>query len=200
MPTKLSSANLDQAFQALETQLELLKSDPIRLVICGGSALIARGFVTRLTDDVDIVALMNAKGVIGTPEPLLESLTKSAAIVARDMGLSADWLSNAVSRDVEGVFQRGLPTGFEDRLEKQRYGRCLTAFFIGRLDQIYFKLYAAADRGGHHIKDLIALRPTARELEFAAAWTRSHDSSEGIWRALQKLIRKLGHDDIADRI
>ena len=200
MSTKLSSANLDQVFQVLETQLKLLKSSPIYLVICGGSALIACGFVNRLTDDVDIVALMNAEGVIGAPEPLPESLTKAAVIVARDMGFVVGWLNNAVSRDADGVFQRGLPTGFKDRLEKRRYGRCLTVYFIGRVDQIYFKLYAAADQGGQHIKDLIALRPTARELEFAAAWTRSHDSSEGIWRALQKLIRKLGHADIADRI
>ena len=200
MPTKISSNNLEQTFYALETQLTLLKSDPIHLVVCGGSALIARGYVQRATKDVDIVALMHADGLIGAPEPLPETLTKAAAIVARDMGFVANWLNNAVSRDAEGVFQRGLPTGFKNRLEKRRYGPRLTVDFIGRLDQIYFKLYAAADQGGQHIKDLIALHPTGRELEFAAAWTRSHDPSEGIWRALQKLVHKLGYADLADKI
>jgi hypothetical protein len=169
MPIKLSSSNLDKAFQALEKQLSVLKSAPVGLVICGGSALIARGFVNRLTDDVDIVALMNAEGVMAAPQPLPESLIQATAAVARDMGFATDWLNNAVSRDSEGVFQRGLPRGFEDRLEKHRYGQCLTVHYIGRLDQIYFKLYAAADQGGQHIEDLVALRPTARELEFAAA-------------------------------
>lgn len=121
MPIKLSSTNLDEILQALEKQLSVLKSAPVGLVICGGSALIARGFVNRLTDDVDIVALMNAEGVMAAPQPLPESLIQAGAAVAR-------------------------------------------------------------------------------ELEFAAAWTRSHDASEGIWRSLQKLLRKMGYDDVADRI
>jgi hypothetical protein len=47
----------------------------------------------------------------------------------------------------------GLPADFADRLHSQTYGRLLTVHFIDRIDQVHFKLYASADRGGYHIAD-----------------------------------------------
>jgi hypothetical protein len=49
----------------------------------------------------------------------------------------------------------GLPEGFVSRLFQKDYGRRLTVYFAGRKDQIHFKLYAAVDRGGYHIDDLL---------------------------------------------
>ena len=72
------------------------------------------------------------------------------------MGLVDNWLNNGPSRDEGGLFQMGLPVGFAERLKERVYGLRLTVYFAGRLDQIHFRLYAATDRGGVHIDDLLA--------------------------------------------
>ncbi|HXV59911.1 MAG TPA: hypothetical protein VEK15_04395 [Vicinamibacteria bacterium] len=94
----------------------------------------------------------------------------------------------------------GLPAGLAKRLHHQQYGAHLTVHFIDRLDQIHFKLYAAADRGGYHIEDLRALKPTPDEIEKAARWAMSHDVSEGFLMVLRDLLRSLGYAESADRL
>ncbi len=94
----------------------------------------------------------------------------------------------------------GLPAGLAERLQFQRYGAHLTVHFIGRVDQIHFKLYAAADRGGYHIEDLRALDPTPDEIETAARWAMTHDVSEGFVMVLKDLLRSLGYAESADRL
>jgi hypothetical protein len=76
----------------------------------------------------------------------------------------------------------------------------MTVHFIDRVDQIHFKLYAAADRGGYHIEDLHALNPSPDELEAAARWAMTHDVSEGFAMVLKRLLRSLGHESVADRL
>jgi hypothetical protein len=68
------------------------------------------------------------------------------------------------------------------------------------VDQIYFKLYAAADRGGYHIDDLRALDPSPDELERAARWAMTHDVSEGFAMVVKRLLRSLGYGTVADRL
>ena len=82
--------------------------------------------------------------------PLPGSLLEAAKEVARDLGLPDNCLNNGPSSDEGGLFQLGLPQGIVDRLNERVYGPCLTVFFFGRLDQIQFKLYAAADRRRRH--------------------------------------------------
>jgi len=71
--------------------------------------------------------------------------------------------------------------GVADRAEVQRFGP-LTVRIASRIDQIAFKLYAAADHWplrGKHLQDLQALTPTVVELVDAARWCRTHDPSVG---------------------
>jgi hypothetical protein len=76
----------------------------------------------------------------------------------------------------------------------------LTAHFIGRLDQIYFKLCAAADTGGYHITDLLALKPSGEELARAARWAMTHDVSTTFAGILKSLLRSIGHGTVAERL
>lgn len=175
------------------------RSDPIGIVVCGGSALILTGLVPRTTKDVDIVALLES-GVLRSPDPLPTELLKAAAEAAEDMGLPAHWLNNGPSRGDGGLFQMGLPAGLGERLQNRRYGDHLTVHFIDRVDQIHFKLYAAADRGGYHIEDLRALEPTPVEIETAARWAMSHDVSEGFAMVLRSLLRSLGYAKSAEEL
>ncbi len=159
----LDGEALETVFQSLAIRLQENGSGPFEIVICGGSALILSGLISRTTKDVDIVALA-ASGLLLPPDPLPEALKKAAVEVAEDLGISLEWLNNGPSRGEGGLFQMGLPAGLAGRLHTRRYGARLTVHFIDRLDQIHFKLYAAADRGGYHIADLQALGPTATEI------------------------------------
>jgi len=88
-----------------------------------------------------------------------------------------------------------------DRLRSKRYGNRLTVNFIDRRDQIFFKFFAAVDRGGpsYHLDDLLALEPSAIELEAAFEWTMLQDPSEGFAQTANAFLRFLGHETIADK-
>jgi hypothetical protein len=60
MQNPLKKDNLDKALTLLAGRLDIAETEPVRLVVCGGSALIAMGLRQRTTRDVDVVALMNA--------------------------------------------------------------------------------------------------------------------------------------------
>ena len=201
MPNPISHDNIDQALSLLAGRLDLAQTDPVRLVICGGSALIAMSLRRRTTRDMDVVALLSAAQEPISPDPLPDFLLRAADQVARDLGLFEGWLNNGPSRGEGGLFQMGLPEGFVGRLTEKKYGPRLAIYFIGRLDQIHFKLYAAADqRDGTHLNDLKALHPTAAELEAAARWAMTHDVSEGFKMVLKELLTQLGHESVAERI
>jgi hypothetical protein len=201
MPNPISHDNIDQALSLLAGRLDLAQTDPVRLVICGGSALIAMSLRQRTTRDVDVVALLSLAQEPISPDPLPDFLLRAADQVARDLGLFEGWLNNGPSRGEGGLFQMGLPEGFVGRLTEKKYGPRLAVYFIGRLDQIHFKLYAAADqRDGTHLNDLKALHPTAEELEAAARWAMTHDVSEGFKMVLKELLTQLGHESVAERI
>ncbi|OHB75914.1 MAG: hypothetical protein A2Z34_02080 [Planctomycetes bacterium RBG_16_59_8] len=91
-----------------------------------------------------------------------------------------------------------------ERLVKKPYGRYLTIYYIGRLDQIHFKLYAATDRlydrNDYHRQDLLALIPTDSEIEQAARWTLTQDVSEEFRVELRDCLRKIGYGAVAKRI
>lgn len=201
MNANLTKSDLGRAFRLLAGRLDLMRADPVGLVLCGGSALIATGLRQRTTHDADVVALMTETGELLNPAPLPPALLDAAAHVGRDLGLGPNWLNNGPSNGEGGLFQMGLPAGLTNRLTKRVFGPRLTVHFIGRLDQIHFKLYAAADqRDQTHIEDLRALKPKAAELEAAARWTMTHDVSEGFRQVLRELLKELGHESVAQII
>lgn len=72
--------------------------------------------------------------------------------------------------------------------------------FISRLDQIHLKVYAAADRAGYHVDDLLALHPRPDEILMAARWCAQQDPSEGFDAILRDMLRKLGFADVERRL
>jgi hypothetical protein len=201
MGQELSKDAIERAFGLLSGRLDLMETEPAQLVICGGSALIVMGFRQRTTNDADVVAIMNATGELVSPNPLPTFLLNASAQVARDLGLMENWLNNEPSRNDGGLFQLGLPDGFANRLTKRAFGSRLTIYFIGRLDQIYFKLYAAVDqRHATHIADLRALQPTDDELEGAARWTMTHDVSDGFRMMLIEFLNQMGHESVTKKL
>jgi len=186
-------ADFAPAFRLLNGRLALAGAPVFHIVVCGGTALVAMGLVSRATRDVDIVALLDPSGGLVDPAPLPEPLLAAAGDVAEDLGLPKDWLNNGPSQGDGGLFRMGLPEGFEGRLTPRSYGSHLSVSFISRVDQIHFKVYAAADQpGSYHVADLHVLAPTDDELLAGARWARSHDPSEGYRSALAHLFEGIG--------
>jgi hypothetical protein len=198
-----STDRIRQALDALAKRLEFSGAPSTEIAVCGGAALFLRGLMSRhVTKDVDAFGIIERKPD-GTPrivkkKPLPEYLLREAEIVAKDLGLPQDWLNEGPA----DIVDLGLPEGLESRLHPVVFGPKLTVHFLDRIDQIHFKLYAATDQGAdsRHMADLMALKPTAEELERAARWSMTHDISEGYRMTLQGCLKFMGHADVADRI
>jgi hypothetical protein len=145
----------------------------------GGATLNLLGLVQRATTDIDVIAraLRDSTGELriepATPFP--PALTRAIRTVARDLGLSDDWM-NAV---IEAQWLGGLPPGLAEDVAWRNYGDGLDVGLVGRRTLIHLKLFASVDRGptSVHAQDLIALRPTDEELKGAAAWVLTQDAS-----------------------
>lgn len=161
------------------------------LAVVGGSALLALGFISRATRDIDVLAIVEDRQLVSA-QPLPVALLDAAHIVARDFGLSDDWVNPGPT----SLLDLGLPEGFYERAQHRAYGPGLEVLFASRVDQIHLKLYATVDQGaGKHLDDLEALQPTDQELLDAARWSRSHDPSEGYRSVLQRVLAHFGVDD-----
>ena len=200
MTGSLTDRQLDVVFKLLNGRLERNGAQPVGIVVCGGAALIVTGLLSRTTMDVDIVAMVDNSVELVAPVPLPDSLLHAATEVAEVMQLPENWLNNGPSRGEGGLFQMGLPNGFQDRLHAHEYGEHLVVYFIDRIDQIHFKLYASVDRGGYHISDLEALHPTSEELIQSARWACTHDVSPEFLMLLKQLLKTLGYEDVASAI
>lgn len=191
----IDHSKLTSALQLLNEQLLLNDAPFTGLVVCGGSALIATGLIPRTTRDVDIVALMNA-GKLAESEPLPEYLLRAAANVGHFLHLPSGWLNNGPASQ----FRMGFPAGFQKRLLKVEIGEKLIIYYISRIDQIFFKMYASADRGGYHVSDLKALNPTEKELYHAAQWCMTQDVSQEFRLVLKDMLQTLGWQNVSERI
>lgn len=186
----IGATELDAALEALADQLAELGTR-LHLVVIGGSGLIAIDAVARTTRDVDVVALEQG-GVLVSAEPLPAPLAEAASIVARDLGLEPNWLNPGPT----GLLVHGLPDGFLKRVTTRDYGPSLRVSFAARVDQVFLKLYAAADRREpRDFADLRQLEPTVTELRAAARWARSHNMPGPFDDAMRQTLEDLGVED-----
>jgi hypothetical protein len=190
---------IDDIFEALDRQIGVHDGTPLGLAVCGGTALSALGLVMRTTRDVDVLGMvletqngLTIQRITKFPEWLVEAANK----VGRDFDLPENWLNLGPASQVES----GLPEGFEKRLVKKVYGQYLTIYFISRIDQIHFKLYAAVDQNGYHVQDLFALKPTEIEMKMAANWVVTQDVSEVFKTLLKDFLETHNHGSVAKRI
>lgn len=198
---RLDNSGVDAALSVLGEHMEYTATEPVEIVICGGSALQALGLITRTTRDIDVLALI--KGSIdGEPnllssEPLPDVMIESAKTVARDLLMPDDWLNSGPT----DLLTHGLPEGLSSRLHTRRYGTKLTVHFIDRFDQICFKTYAAINGGGaHHISDLNLLLPSEEEMLSAACWCLTQDASEVFPQLVTSFLEQTGYENVAKKL
>lgn len=165
---------------------EGLKGEALEIFICGGAALNLLGYIKRVTKDVDIVA----------PEILPEKFKEAVKITADNFGLKPDW----INQGPVDLLRMGLPEGFYSRCEKLLYYSRLTISIASRLDQIHFKIYAAIDRGGYHLQDLLVLKPADDELVMAVEWCLTHDVSETFKEIAKDFLEKNGWHNVAKKV
>ena len=167
---------LDAIDEALRALGDLLRDrgERIRVVAIGGGGLLLLGITNRPTKDLDLVAVLDAHGMISA-EPMPPALARAAIEVAQLLALATDWINPGPT----SLLRFGLPDGFLTRAIVRDYGG-LVVHLASRFDQIHFKLFAAAeDRpGGKHHLDLVRMQPTADELRLALGWACSHDPSD----------------------
>ena len=190
---------INDILEALDRQIEVHGGVPLGLVVCGGTALLALGLVMRTTRDMDVLGSVSEtqNGVtIQSIKKFPEWLMEAANRVGRDFDLPERWLNLGPASQVES----GLPEGFEERLVKKVCGQYLTIYFISRIDQIHFKLYAAVDQDGYHVQDLFALKPTEYEMGEAAKWVVTQDVSEVFKALLKDFLEIHNYGDTANRI
>ncbi len=197
---RLDKTGVSAALSALGDHLEQASGDVFEIVVCGGSALQVLGLVDRTTKDVDILALARtSRNILSLlpAEPLPPTVVEAAHIVARDFGLSEDWLNPGPT----DLLSQGLPDGLVGRLHSRRFGRKLIVHFIDRFDQICLKTYAAINGGGmHHLADLRALKPSEEEMLAAARWCLTQDASEVFPALVRSFLEKVGYPNVAERI
>jgi hypothetical protein len=195
----VAGRDVDDLFAALSQDLGLKGVAMTELCVIGGAALAMLGLVERPTKDIDVVALAESSAGtvrIRSANPLPAELAEAVAEVSRQMGVEAGWLNCGPS----GLVDWGLPDGFEARLVVRDYGAFLRIHFASRLDQICFKTYAAADVAGRHLTDLLALAPSAAEMDFAFRWVVQQDPSSGFGTQLELLADYMEVRDVLDHI
>jgi hypothetical protein len=174
-----------------------------RLIVCGGSALLVAGVQRETTKDVDILASLGFDNAIEELPELPEDLHKAVKDVAGELDVDDHWLNTGPSSIINTHLPNfGLPEGFIERLTRKEYGPKLTIYYIGRLDQIFFKLYATVDKCTltYHLTDLHALKPTESELIAAAEWSMQQDPSIGYKQTLIEMLEKTGYEQIAVKL
>ena len=193
----ISTQTLDGALNALAAFLEQAGVESEHLVLVGGAALLAQGFVSRTTRDVDILATVDARIGLVDPRPMSAALQTAAQKVARELDLDPQWLNTGPADQVRA----GLPDGFLTRLTRRDYGRYLTIYLPARYDLIHLKLFAAVDQGiGRHTRDLEALHPNDDELLAAARWVLTQDVGEVFSELVRDTLKTTGHETLATRI
>jgi hypothetical protein len=164
----------DSLRQALSTLGVLLEDRGLtfEIVAIGGGGLLLLGVIQRPTKDLDALALIEA-GEYRVARPLPEDLREAIEDTADVLNLEKDWLNPSPT----GQLKQGLPPGFPDRTTRHEFGG-LIVHLADRYDQVCLKLYAAADSapGSKHVKDLIDLDPSAREIRDAAEWVKRQDT------------------------
>ena len=192
---ELHLQNLEKALQLLGKLLAIHKREPFWLVICGGSALLARQIISRSTHDVDVLALRDLEGGVDLAYPLPEALKQAARQVAEELDLEPNWLNSAASLHFPDL--RLLPASLWQELDTRVYSDFLKVSFVTRNGQILLKLYAALNRAqARDFDDLSALSPDSTETANALRWLLTKLPVLTHRDQLPALLTHLGHGHI----
>ena len=149
-----------EIIKSFDTYLKVQGIDYEAIVI-GGAALALLGVITRTTRDVDLLS-----------SPIPPLILRHAKDFARSNGLAENWLNDAPQ-----TLKNELPKGWETKIQKIYQGSALVLWTLARQHLIISKLYAACDRDADDAQDLLAMKPTSKELDDARDWVINLDGN-----------------------
>jgi predicted nucleotidyltransferase len=136
----LDPPSLKAAFRALDAKTEV----PVTLIVGGGTAMmLAYGLPVR-TRDVDAYAATGH----------LDDLAPAVREVARELGLSSDWLNPHFE-----TFVHVLPPDYGSRLREVFAGRRLRVMALGLEDLLVMKCFAGREKDVGHARALLRKGP-----------------------------------------
>lgn len=185
-------SDFEEAFRRLGQYLKAQRAADLRLVVVGGAALNLLGLLSRTTTDADVIAV-EQDGELVAPDDLPPVFLDGVAVVAASLQLPEDWLNTGPSLQM----RFGLPPGFRERLTWLDF-EPLHVGLASRRDLVALKLFAAADywpARGVHYRDLVSLSPQPEEMEFAADWAKTQDTSPDFPRLIDAVLAGVGEDD-----
>ena len=199
----LDAERVTTALKLVGQLLTQRRQGPFHLVVCGGSALVARGLISRSTIDVDLLANVNQVDgeykISPLPYPMPADLAKAARDVAGEMDLRANWLNGNASLMFPELGD--LPEWFWREVERRAYGMDLTVDYVSRRGQILLKTYAALNREEERdAEDLLALAPDGAETLEAVRWVLANMKMLEHRERLPHVLGILGHEDIIAEI
>ncbi|WAC18930.1 hypothetical protein OVA24_16990 [Luteolibacter sp. SL250] len=199
----LDAERVTTALKLVGRLLTQRRQGPFHLVVCGGSALVARGLISRSTIDVDLLANVNhVEGeyrISPLPCPMPAELSKAARDVAGEMVLKENWLNADASWVFPGLGD--LPEWFWLDVERRAYGMDLTVDYVSRRGQIFLKTYAVLNREQERdVEDLLALAPDRAETLEAVRWVLANMEMLEHRERLPHVLGILGHEDIIAEI
>ena len=152
----LESNQLVEALRAVGDALRRRGvSDPIRVLIAGGSAGLLSGLLDkgRVTGDCDVIGI--------EPSDQWFAIERATAEVAGRLGLPERWMNRDCAR-----YAHCLAFGWRQRsVEIDQFGS-LVVCTLSRIDLIASKIVSAPGRP-QDVQDLLTMRPTDVELDFA---------------------------------
>ena len=155
--------NIHNLFIQIDEHLEK-RDEKYELTIFGSGALLIQGICRhdRTTVDIDLV------------EPKMNlTLQLIASEIAEKNGMDMKWLNSAGH-----IFSRSFPNNWKDRTKLIFKREYLTVKVLSRKDLIATKFYSYCIRNLNTDKgDLIDLKPSKDELNFAKQWVLSLSDS-----------------------
>lgn len=190
---KLTGQHIEELLTALGQLLQAERYS-CSIIIVGGASLNLLHLIERSTKDVDVVARAEKKGQrteFVRPDPLPLPLREGILRVARDFGLSEDWMNTQVATQ----WLHDLPEFLFRDIQWWKYGS-LDVGIVSRSTLIALKLHAAVDSDVEsvHYQDVLKLAPTDAELEEARDVVISQDTGREFPRLLDEVISRVQAD------
>ncbi|MFH1016786.1 MAG: DUF6036 family nucleotidyltransferase [Pseudomonadota bacterium] len=167
-----------ETFLGLVKELDARLEHPLEIFVVGGAGLVAHGFIERGTDDVDVIS----------PQAFPEEALEAIQAIAKRNGIPLDWINTRPAH-----LEKLLAKGWKERAALFSKGHFLKVWVLGRRDLLGLKLVAAIERFDDR-EDLLAIKPSKKELEIARAWAHKYPANPGWKRIVDEFVKELEKD------
>jgi len=159
-------------------------NETFEATVIGAAALVLLDVVIRQTIDVDCLSPKIPERIA----ELAEEFRKSHP----DLDLISNWINNGPDS-----LLRELPPNWKESVVTLFEGEAIKFTTLGRIDLLKTKLFAYCDRGDD-LKDCIAMKPSAIELDQCIEWVKDRDMNPDwprhVIARFDLLKKKLGHE------